>query len=106
NFDPQGNQVCQYKENVWPRLDSPLYKKLSAATNWYKVPTSNCIVRPVVRPSYIKDPCPPKFQNEMLDLINKLRAKHGTPPLMISPEVSEYSQQWADYLSSVGLWMH
>ena len=106
NFDPQGNQVCEYKQNVWPRLDSALYKKLSAVPNWDKIPTSNCTVRPVVKPCHIKEPCSPTFQKEMLCLINNLRAKHGTPPLKISPEVSKFSQRWADYLSSVGLWMH
>ena len=44
--------------------------------------------------------CSADFQKQFLAKHNELRAKHGSPPLTLDPEISTWAQQWADHLAS------
>ena len=34
NFDPPGNQICQYRDNVLPRNDTKLYRDITGEHGW------------------------------------------------------------------------
>lgn len=95
-FSPPGNQVCEYKRNVWPLLTSDLYKKLNKNPNWFKIPDKICVSKKVIK--QIKR-CPHKFRNELLVKINALRDQHGTKPLIYDKSISRESQKWANFLA-------
>lgn len=98
-FSPPGNQVCEYKRNVWPLLTSDLYSKLNKNPNWFKTPDKICVPKRVIK--QVKK-CPQKFQKELLKQINDLRYNHGTNPLISDEKITRNSQKYANFLADRG----
>uniref|UniRef100_A0AC34RBI2 SCP domain-containing protein n=1 Tax=Panagrolaimus sp. JU765 TaxID=591449 RepID=A0AC34RBI2_9BILA len=47
-----------------------------------------------------------KFQKDQLDEINRYRAIHQAPPLVLDEKLTEYSQKWANHLAKTGKLAH
>ena len=45
-------------------------------------------------------------KNEITDYINMYRAKHSAPPITYDDNIAVFSQNWATYLASTGLFEH
>ncbi|KAM9393752.1 Golgi-associated plant pathogenesis-related protein 1 [Pholidichthys leucotaenia] len=46
------------------------------------------------------------FENEFLAAHNSYRARHGAPPLTMSPKLSASAQRWANHLLSINTLTH
>lgn len=51
-------------------------------------------------------PGPDSFGKSLLSATNKLRAKHGSPPMKWSPEAASKAQEWAAHLAKSGTLQH
>ena len=60
-------------------------------------PDSKCIEKPNPNPP---QQCPKAFEDKLIELINDLRRKHGTPEVMKSSSITIHSQTWAQYLAN------
>lgn len=47
-----------------------------------------------------------QFETECLNEHNRVRAKHGAPPLSLSKVLNKFAQDWADYLAKEGKLKH
>ncbi|XP_031733747.1 Golgi-associated plant pathogenesis-related protein 1 [Anarrhichthys ocellatus] len=46
------------------------------------------------------------FQREFLETHNAYRAKHSTPPMSLSSELTAAAQKWAEHLLAIGALQH
>ncbi|KAL1117015.1 hypothetical protein AAG570_004343 [Ranatra chinensis] len=84
NYDPPGNFIGSFAENVPP------------LGGFAETPKSLA--------SEVKND--DKFQDEMLKLHNEYRAKHGAPPLKLNKDLSNYAQEWAVFLARENRFEH
>ncbi|KAL0266619.1 UNVERIFIED_CONTAM: hypothetical protein PYX00_009112 [Menopon gallinae] len=89
-FNPRGNYVKQFIENVCPPVSKgrPIFTRALFGV-FDKKKSSE------VKKCSNMD----MFNKEGLDCHNKYRALHGVPPLKYSAELARYAQEWADDLA-------
>ena len=95
-FDPPGNRHCQFKYNVLPEKGTELYRKLTTEP---QVPDPSCDNNSTYPVPFRG--CHKSFVSGLLSELNRLRAKHGAPPVVSSSKLAAYSQEWTDHLTEV-----
>ena len=61
---------------------------------------ASVVVLTLAGPSY--QSCGHNFEQAFVNKHNEYRSQHGAGPLQLSSEISNWAQQWADYLASTG----
>ncbi|KAG7160988.1 Golgi-associated plant pathogenesis-related protein 1-like 1 [Homarus americanus] len=100
NFDPQGNWMGQFADQVPPVGGFPK-SATSGRTSLFSSKTKKSSTSDSDSSSDEDD-----FAKDCLKAHNDLRKKHGAPPLKLSKKLSKYAQEWATTIAKKDVLQH